>query len=225
MAQRKVAVAYNTERARWEAVLKRDRAAGNAFVYTVSSTGIYCRPTCPARVARRANVGFCNDASEAAALGYRPCRRCKPELVEGQPEDAAVMAIKNFVTSPDAGRKFQTLRQMADQAGLSKWHFHRTFTKVIGITPGEWTKQQKQIAATDPSIAFAMPIDPSTGFNFGEMSPADSGSTTSSPTSLDSVEDLDQVFGTGNISEDEWLNMIDFDALNDAVDWNSFDVL
>jgi methylphosphotriester-DNA--protein-cysteine methyltransferase len=125
---------YNNEQARWHAVMARDPAASNAFVYTVSSTGIYCRPTCPARLARRANVGFYDHASEAAALGYRPCKRCKPEVGGGQPEDAAVTAIRTFIASQAGTGKSTTLRKMADQAGLSKW---RKFCSVNHVTYSE----------------------------------------------------------------------------------------
>ena len=224
MAQRKMTVTYNTDRARWEAVLKRDRAAGNAFVSTVSSTGIYCRPTCPARVARRANVGFYEHASEAAALGYRPCKRCKPELAEGQPEDAAITAIKNFVASAQAGWKFGTLREMADEAGLSKWHFHRTFVKVVGMTPGEWVKQQKQMALNSSTATRTISTEPLPLFDFASSTSPTSSAETKTPSSIESMEDLDQLFNGDFVPEDEWLNMIDFEALSDSLEWNSFGV-
>jgi methylphosphotriester-DNA--protein-cysteine methyltransferase len=205
-------VTYSTEHARWEAVLKRDRAAGDAFVYTVSSTGIYCRPTCPARLARRANVGFYDHASEAAAMGYRPCKRCKPEVAEGQPEDAAITAVKAFVTAESSKRRFRTLRQMADQAGLSKWHFHRTFVKVTGMTPGNWAKEQQQI----PNTVFSAMEIPAAGsyipFDFESFSPATSSVTATTPTSLAPTEDLDQLFNI-NIEGEDWLSMINFEAL------------
>lgn len=216
-------IQYNTDRARWEAVLSRDRAAGNVFVYTVSSTGIYCRPTCPARVARRANVGFYDHASEAVAAGFRACKRCKPEVPGDQPEDAAVTAIKAFIASNNSNQRFLTLRQMADSAGLSKWHFHRTFVKVVGLTPGEWAKQQKQTTTTYIHPTTANPAGADSPFDFGDMSPFDSSVSATTPTSLGSSEDFDQLFST-EISEEDWLNMIDFDAIGQNVNWDTFQV-
>ncbi|KAF2222242.1 metal binding domain of Ada-domain-containing protein [Elsinoe ampelina] len=64
---------------RWAAVVGRDKTFDGAFVYCVKSTNIYCRPTCAARLARRANVHFCDTAQEAEVAGFRPCKRCKPE--------------------------------------------------------------------------------------------------------------------------------------------------
>ena len=66
--------------ARWAAVERRDRAADGAFVYAVATTGVYCRPSCPARRARRGNVGFHPTPAAAEAAGFRPCRRCRPRV-------------------------------------------------------------------------------------------------------------------------------------------------
>jgi hypothetical protein len=170
-------------------------------------------------VARRANVGFYDHASQAAAVGFRPCKRCKPEIAEGQPEDAAITAIKNFVATDCTARPQQTLRQMADQAGLSKWHFHRTFVKVMGITPGEWTKQQ--IQARSSSTSSTIPSEAWPIFDVDSFSPVDSSVPASTPISVESTEGFDQLFNVADISEPDWLNMIDFDALGESVEWNS----
>jgi AraC family transcriptional regulator of adaptative response/methylated-DNA-[protein]-cysteine methyltransferase len=68
---------------RWEAVRRRDPAAVGAFVYAVRTTGVYCRPSCAARLPRRENVSFHAGGSAAAQAGFRPCKRCRPEQTPG----------------------------------------------------------------------------------------------------------------------------------------------
>lgn len=70
----------------WQAVLERDRAYDGTFVYAVRTTGIFCRPSCPARRPKRSSVRFFT-AAEAARAGFRPCRRCRPLRGEGAPYD------------------------------------------------------------------------------------------------------------------------------------------
>src|SRR5258706_15901884 len=67
------------EATRWDAVVAHDRTADGRFVYAVSSTGVYCRPSCPSRRPRRDRVAFFEDARAAAGAGYRACRRCQPD--------------------------------------------------------------------------------------------------------------------------------------------------
>src|SRR3982751_3520752 len=79
MAQRETVVYSTVELERWKAVLDRDPAFDGSFVYAVSTTRIYCRPTCPSRRPTRGRVQFFASPSEAEDSGYRPCRRCHPE--------------------------------------------------------------------------------------------------------------------------------------------------
>src|SRR5512139_4315251 len=65
---------------RWQAVVRRDRLADGEFVYAVRTTGVYCRPSCPSRAAKRQNVAFFDSGALAAAAGYRPCKRCRPDM-------------------------------------------------------------------------------------------------------------------------------------------------
>jgi methylphosphotriester-DNA--protein-cysteine methyltransferase len=126
---------------RWAAVRDRNPEADQAFVYCVKTTKIYCRPICKARLARRSNVEFFTFGSEAVKAGYRACKRCKPELATSMPEEDAVRKIMAFIampTDPDAPRP--NLDTMAKSIGLSKWHFHRVFKKVVGMTPTEYIK-------------------------------------------------------------------------------------
>ena len=71
--------AFDTDEARWKAVKSREATADGSFVYAVASTGVYCRPSCSARPARRENVSFHRTAADAEAAGFRACKRCRPD--------------------------------------------------------------------------------------------------------------------------------------------------
>ncbi|PYH54909.1 putative DNA repair and transcription factor Ada, partial [Aspergillus niger CBS 101883] len=131
---------------RWLAIQTRDPKFTNAFVYAVLTTKIYCRPTCPARLARRANVRFYDTASQAELAGFRPCKRCKPEIVINNsnnfttfhPQIPSVQrACQTIRASVQAGSK-PTLRMLAAEAGLTPSHFHRVFKRVMGVTVGRY---------------------------------------------------------------------------------------
>lgn len=147
---------YQDDDSRWHAVRTRDINADGFFFYGVRSTRIYCRPACKARLARRANVSFYADGTEAEAAGFRACKRCKPEVVGFMPEEKAVRRIKEFViaaaaaaatgdsTGDDYTRERMSLSAMAKEVGLSKWHFHRVFKKCVGVTPVEYLRMMRQ---------------------------------------------------------------------------------
>ena len=118
---------------RWQAVLGRDRQADAHFVYAVRTTGIYCRPSCPARTAKPENVTFHASAEEAERLGFRPCRRCRPNESSTPTAHAVrVAALCRFIeNAPEA----PTLAELATRAGLSRWHLQRVFKAVAGVTP------------------------------------------------------------------------------------------
>jgi AraC family transcriptional regulator of adaptative response/methylated-DNA-[protein]-cysteine methyltransferase len=119
--------------AKWAALRARDAQADGSFVYSVRTTGVYCRPSCPARPARPENVAFHATCPEAEAAGFRPCKRCRPNepaLAERQAEAVAraCRLIEGCETMP-------ALDDLAKAAGMSPFHFHRVFRKVTGITP------------------------------------------------------------------------------------------
>lgn len=119
--------------ARWAAVAARDRAFDGKFYTCVETTGIYCRPSCPARLPNRANVRFHDTRAEAEAAGFRPCKRCKPNepaLAEKYTEKVAE-ACRRIEAAEDAPR----LDGLAEAAGLSPSHFHRIFKSIAGVTP------------------------------------------------------------------------------------------
>jgi len=118
---------------RWRAVRERDLAADEEFYYSVRTTGVYCRPSCPSRPAKRANVCFHRTREDAERAGFRPCRRCRPDeppLAERQRAAvaSACRLIEEAVDSP-------TLLELAAAVEMSPHHFHRVFKTVIGVTP------------------------------------------------------------------------------------------
>jgi AraC family transcriptional regulator of adaptative response/methylated-DNA-[protein]-cysteine methyltransferase len=122
---------------RWDAVRRRDKAADGRFVLAVKTTRIYCRPSCPARTAKRENMLFYPDGATAAQAGFRPCKRCRPEaasLAERQSKVVAeaCRAIERAVEDGDPVPQFTAL---AETAGLSPFHFHRLFKETTGVTP------------------------------------------------------------------------------------------
>ncbi len=119
--------------ARWTAVLARDAAFDGAFWYGVLTTGVYCRPTCAARVKRRENVQFFCDQASAVKAGYRPCLRCKPDGATTAARHAALIAQAcRMIDEAETPPSLETLAAAAD---LSPFHFHRLFKQAIGVTP------------------------------------------------------------------------------------------
>lgn len=123
----------DAEAERWDAVRRRDRAMDGRFVYAVATTGVYCRPSCAARPARRENVSFFADPAAAARAGYRPCKRCRPDGPGRAEEQAA--AIARACRLIEAAEAPPPLAELAEAVGLSRFHFHRLFKEATGLTP------------------------------------------------------------------------------------------
>jgi AraC family transcriptional regulator of adaptative response/methylated-DNA-[protein]-cysteine methyltransferase len=123
------------EDSRWSAVLTRDSGADGTFYYAVTTTGIYCRPSCGSRRPRRENVRFFSSPAEASAAGFRPCKRCRPEMPPGSTLAARVAAACRAIESAE---ELPTLAALARAGGLSPSHFHRLFKSVVGLTPKEY---------------------------------------------------------------------------------------
>mgnify|MGYP006142125235 FL=1 len=126
----------------WQAVCDRNATQDGRFVFAVHSTGIYCRPSCPARRPRRENVSFHLDADAAAAAGFRPCKRCSPQgQSPAEQLDALVVAACELL---DNSEQPLTLAQLAARIGLSASHLARAFKARTGLTPKAWSEAQRR---------------------------------------------------------------------------------
>ncbi len=129
-------------RQRWNAVQRRDAASDGAFVYAVRSTGIYCRPSCPSRKPRRAQVLFFRGAEAAELAGYRECRRCHPRHFSpgagaaADPAAATVALACRQIAAND--EEAPRLGALAKKAGVSPHQLGRAFRRVIGLTPRQY---------------------------------------------------------------------------------------
>lgn len=121
---------------RWAAVLARAAAADGRFYYAVRSTGVYCRPSCGARTPRPENVAFFASTAAAAAAGFRPCRRCRPDQASLQQRQASLVA--ELCRQIDQAETAPNLQQLAQQAGLSRFHLLRLFRAHTGLTPAAY---------------------------------------------------------------------------------------
>jgi AraC family transcriptional regulator, regulatory protein of adaptative response / methylated-DNA-[protein]-cysteine methyltransferase len=127
------ATPINVTDPRWAAVRARDPKADGKFFYSVRTTGVYCRPSCPSRPAKPQNVAFHATRAAAERAGFRPCRRCKPDQPPLAARHAATVAkicrrIENAEQAPN-------LAALAQEARMSPYHFHRVFTTLTGLTP------------------------------------------------------------------------------------------
>lgn len=128
--------------ARWAAVVARDSGADGTFVYSVRTTGVYCRPSCAARLAKPENVCFHRSCAEAEQAGFRPCKRCKPNEPSQSRRDAEkIAAVCRAIEKAEA---LPSLTEMARQAGLSMYHFHRLFKAVTGLTPKAYVHAHRE---------------------------------------------------------------------------------
>ncbi|CAJ0740008.1 MULTISPECIES: bifunctional DNA-binding transcriptional regulator/O6-methylguanine-DNA methyltransferase Ada [Ralstonia] len=118
---------------RWARVLARDASADGQFVYAVKTTGVYCQPSSPSRLPRPENVEFFDTPADAEAAGYRPSRRASPDQTTVRAQQAALVA--QACRRIEAADTPPTLEALAQDAGLSPYHFHRLFKSVTGLTP------------------------------------------------------------------------------------------
>ncbi|HEY4373068.1 MAG TPA: bifunctional DNA-binding transcriptional regulator/O6-methylguanine-DNA methyltransferase Ada [Burkholderiales bacterium] len=136
---------FGDEDARWAAVRARDARADGHFFYSVKSTGVYCRPSCASRPARRENVAFHDSCAAAEAAGFRPCKRCRPNEASQAERRAAVVAAacRAIETANDVENGVPDLAQLAAQAGMSRFHFHRVFKEATGVTPRAYAQARR----------------------------------------------------------------------------------
>ena len=125
--------AFTNDEERWEAVTRRDRNADGAFLYSVLTTGVYCRPSCAARLPRRENVRFHATCDAAERAGFRPCKRCRPNAESLAEQHAA--AVAKACRLIESAEEVPSLDDLAAATGMSRFYFHRVFKSLTGVTP------------------------------------------------------------------------------------------
>ncbi|HEV8639673.1 MAG TPA: bifunctional DNA-binding transcriptional regulator/O6-methylguanine-DNA methyltransferase Ada [Methylomirabilota bacterium] len=125
--------AFPNDEDRWAALVRRDRSADGMFYYSVRTTGVYCRPSCAARLARRENVRFHSTCEEAEQAGFRPCQRCRPN--EPALTEQRAVAVARACRLIETADETPNLDALAEAAGMSRFHFHRVFKAITGVTP------------------------------------------------------------------------------------------
>jgi AraC family transcriptional regulator of adaptative response/methylated-DNA-[protein]-cysteine methyltransferase len=126
---------------RWRALKARDQRADGAFLYGVVTTGVYCRPSCASRAPKRDNVIFFESAGEAERAGYRPCKRCEPDLAPSQQWHAKAIVRACRAIEETEGQL--SLNELAARVGMSPYHFSRIFKKTTGVTPKEYANGKR----------------------------------------------------------------------------------
>ncbi|HJS41101.1 MAG TPA: methylated-DNA--[protein]-cysteine S-methyltransferase [Sphingomicrobium sp.] len=131
------------DEAAWTAFERRDRRWDGRVIGAVKTTGIYCKPSCPARRPKREHVEFFADGEAARAAGYRACLRCKPDEV-GRDRAAIARAVKLIEGAEEAPR----LDEIAAAVGYAPHHFQRIFTREMGVSPAAYARGLRAKRAT-----------------------------------------------------------------------------
>ena len=140
------------ERRRRAAFEARDRSADGLFLAGVMTTGIYCRPSCPARRPRPENVRFYADAESARADGLRACLRCRPD-----DEDSTRAGIARAIALIESAESPPGLERLAAEAGLSPRYFHRRFREATGVSPAAFARQRRT-ARAQKALSLGKPV-------------------------------------------------------------------
>ncbi len=127
----------------WQQVLERDPSADGQFVYAVKSTKIYCKPSCPSRRPDRKNVAFFPSTAAAEAAGYRACLRCEPDRAAPRPDPQADAISTAMAYLQDHADERTRLDDLAKATGVGRLTLLRGFKRVLGVSPGEFAKQQR----------------------------------------------------------------------------------
>lgn len=186
--------AFQTSQARWLALSHRNPAAHSSFLYGVKSTKIFCRPTCPARLARRANIVFYNTSTDARRDGFRACKRCQPDnpAFAGEGTEVVTRTIACLVDQMTKPGLQLGLREVAKEVGVTPSYLCRVFKRTMGCTVGEYKREfergpsrrdegrpattaSSESVASTPREATATPSDASTPYSI--TTPSESAHT------------------------------------------------
>lgn len=126
----------------WAAVLSRDSSFDGRFVYAVRSTGVYCRPTCPSRRPRQSQAVFFTVPEDASRAGYRPCRRCRPDMPDGDAE--LVRRACEYIDECIGDRNsVPSLTELTDAVGVGASRLLRVFKRETGLSPAQYARGKR----------------------------------------------------------------------------------
>lgn len=131
------------ETAAWELVLHRDASADDRFLYGVTTTGIYCRPSCPSRKPKRNNIAFFSSVESAERAGFRACQRCRPNRAKSP--NIAIERARDFIDRhvADLSDERITLERLGEESGMSPYHLQRKFKETLGLTPSQYLRARR----------------------------------------------------------------------------------
>ena len=126
---------------RWQSLVRKDERADGLFWYSVKTTGVYCRPSCPARLPKRENVAFHDSTQNAERAGFRACKRCGPKGsgLAGQHAEAVTTACRMIKEADE----FPSLNELAAAVKMSPGYFHRLFKTATGLTPKDYANAHR----------------------------------------------------------------------------------
>src|SRR5437879_655519 len=130
-----------TDVEKWKAVVERDETMDGLFVFAVRSTGIYCKPSCPARHPNLEQVIFFSQPDAAERSGFRACKRCQPQGARPSARAQLIQKTCRYIETNLDERL--TLESLSRQAGLSPFHFQRTFKRILGISPRQYVEASR----------------------------------------------------------------------------------
>jgi AraC family transcriptional regulator of adaptative response/methylated-DNA-[protein]-cysteine methyltransferase len=127
----------------WELVLHRDASADEQFLYAVTTTGIYCRPSCPSRKPKRDNIAFFSSVEAAERAGFRACQRCRPNRAKSP--NVAIERARDFIDRhvADMSDERITLERLGEEVEMSPYHLQRKFKETLGLTPSQYMRARK----------------------------------------------------------------------------------
>jgi len=132
---------FSTDDARWQALVQRDKNADGLFWYSVGTTGVYCRPSCPSRLPDRKNVAFHESPQNAEKAGFRACKRCYPKGrgLAGRHAEAVATACRMI----EKAEELPSLKELAEAVKMSPEYFHRLFKTATGLTPKDYANAHR----------------------------------------------------------------------------------
>jgi len=159
------ATAFSSDEQRWAAVVRRDSNADGLFYYSVRTTGVYCRPSCASRPALRKNVRFHANREDAEQAGFRPCKRCRPDAPGLVEQHAA--GVEKACRLIETSEETPNLDTLAHAAGMSRFHFHRVFKRLTGLTPKGYADARRAQRVRDelPKLGSVTEAIYDSGFN------------------------------------------------------------